>query len=243
MFPIDRIPPILTLAVFSALTGVLVLIVFRTLSNPSKIRAARSSVIANLLEMRLYNDEPRVVFRAQRDLLWSNLRYFGQLLAPSLLIGLPLVLAYPFLDDLWGRRALTPGSDVVVTATLRDSSATAPKLVATGNALRVTSPGIRIAQPPEVSWRLRAERSGVANLVLQSAASSDAIPVHVGNQQLSSRTRIDPRDPSGAVRSIYIPYPSSGLAALGIELPWELWFVLLSSATAFLLRKRFGVQF
>ena len=100
--PLEGIDPFIGIAVFSVVTGVLILLLFRALSDPARIRQAKSKVVAHLPEMRLYGDEPLVVLRAQRDLLFSNIRYLAWVLKPAVLLILAFTLLYPSLENLSG---------------------------------------------------------------------------------------------------------------------------------------------
>src|SRR5690242_10517225 len=77
------------LALISAAAGIGMLWVFQKTSNQARIRAVKRRVQAHLLELRIYRDEPAVMWQAQKALLWSNLRYLGLMLRPALFLALP----------------------------------------------------------------------------------------------------------------------------------------------------------
>src|ERR1017187_7527376 len=77
--------PGLGLALISATAGVGMLWIFRHASNQTQIRIVKRRVQAHLMELRIYIDEPSVMWRAQKALFVSNLRYLGLMLRPALL--------------------------------------------------------------------------------------------------------------------------------------------------------------
>ena len=75
-------PPIVGLAILSALCGVAMLWVFGKTSNQVRMKQVKKKVYAALLELRVYADEPGVTWRAQKALFAANLRYMGLALNP-----------------------------------------------------------------------------------------------------------------------------------------------------------------
>ena len=107
-----------TLTVIAFATGVAMLWAFRRSSNQAAIALAKRKLHAHLLAFRLFSDEPRLIFRAQRDLLVWNARYLALMLRPTLVMLLPLAALLWHLDAVYGRRALAPGESTIVTLQL-----------------------------------------------------------------------------------------------------------------------------
>src|ERR1022692_4687199 len=72
-----------TLIPIGLLLGVAMLWVFGRWSNQKAIKAAKRRVEACLYEMRLFTDEPSLVWKAQAGLLAANARYIGLMLVPG----------------------------------------------------------------------------------------------------------------------------------------------------------------
>src|SRR5437879_5330742 len=79
---------------------------FARFSDQAKIRLVRRQMKASLYEMRLFIDEPRVLLRAQKQLIVSNIRYLGMMLRPVMLISAPMLLLMAVLDAVYGYRPL-----------------------------------------------------------------------------------------------------------------------------------------
>ena len=69
---------LVTLVPLSALCGILTAFVFRQLAS-GDTRQTVNRILAHIIELRLFLDEPRVILKAQRDLLRENLRLFDRI--------------------------------------------------------------------------------------------------------------------------------------------------------------------
>ncbi|MEJ7604832.1 MAG: hypothetical protein WKF37_00845 [Bryobacteraceae bacterium] len=54
---------------------------------------------------------------------------------------------------------------------------------------------------------------------------------------------VEPRLPEGPIDWIDVRYNAATIAWMGIDLHWSLWFLILSSLAALLLKKKMGVSF
>src|SRR5947207_2043167 len=107
------------LIVISLVAGAAMLWVFKKTSNPVKIRAVKRLLMAHLLEMRIYRDEPGVVLRAQVSLLAANLRYMGLMLLPAVWLAAPLTILLIHIEAFYGRGRLPRGREPIVTMAMR----------------------------------------------------------------------------------------------------------------------------
>src|SRR5262245_34152492 len=130
----------------------------RRFSDQPAIRIARARMKAHLYELRLFNDDPVLMLRAQKKLLRWNLRYLKLALAPAAIMTVPAVLLALQLDALYGKRPLAEGEAVVVTAEMKPGvklEALKPSLETT-SPFRVETPVVRIANLQQACWRVRA---------------------------------------------------------------------------------------
>src|SRR5205823_6565042 len=134
--------PATGLILISLIAGPAMLWVFKKTSNPPKIRAVKRLLMAHLLEMRIYRDEPGVVVRAQGSLLLANLRYMGLMLLPAVWLAAPLTILLIHLEAFYGRAPLPLGREAIVTVAMRKPlNAGAPA------ATLEAPPGINIETP------------------------------------------------------------------------------------------------
>lgn len=246
--------PAWSLALLSMLLGVLMLYAFKWVGNPSALERSQARMQAHLMEMRLFDNEPRVVLRSMGRLLWWNLRFFLASLRPAVLATLPMVLLFVQMEHYYGVRAIEPGETVIVTAELVGGDPTlreAITLTPTRGRARVTSSPVRARTPgplDKVSWQVRGLEQGEELLVLRvgertygKSLTISTAPAKVSMRRVSSPYEsllypIEPPLPGGVARGLEVAYPRVDVALLGFELHWLIWLVLISVFGAFLLK-------
>lgn len=228
----------LTLAVFSAVAGVLILWIFKVCSNQRALAHARRRVRAHLLAVRLFAADPVVILRAQGRLLAWNGRYLALLLPPFLVVAIPLFFAWDHLDAIWGRAPLASGDAVVVTARLRPNAPDAQLSVP--DWLVVETPGVHVPQEHEVSWRVRVREAGSGEVSVHAgeARAEKRVEARPGWHYLPDRTTAP-----GAIEWVELRYPHRNVSALGVSFNWAVWFCLISTITALALRRTMRVKF
>jgi len=125
--------------VLGAISGIVSLRVFQRWTKHELFRQSANRIVAHLLEIQLFAEEPRVVVRAQWDLILENGRILRLLARPLLILLVPYAILLAAMDSFFGHVPLPPGSTTLVTVQLKDSEARA-RLEA--------PPGIRVDEPP-----------------------------------------------------------------------------------------------
>jgi hypothetical protein len=228
---------LLTLFAFSAVAGILILWAFKLTSNQRALKATRRRVISHLLAMRLFADDPIVILRSQLRLLGWNLRYMALLVPPFLVVAIPLFFAWNHIDAVWGRAPLMPGDTAVVTARLR-GNASGAQLVAPAW-LAIETPPVRVLAEDEVSWRVRVRQEGAGEVSVRIGAerADKRIEARPGLHYLGERAT----SASGPVEWVEVRYPRAHLSLLGVSASWVVWFCLISTVSALLLRGKLRV--
>jgi hypothetical protein len=238
-----------TLIPLSALLGAALLWAFGKLSDQTAIRETKRRLQSRLYEMRLFSDEPRLVWRAQTALLRENLRYLRLTLVPVLLLSIPAWLVFAQLRAIYEWSPLRPGRTSVITVQLRERSGPmvqAPALELPRGFV-AESPPVRVTKLRQVSWRVRPVEpaSGALRVTMGYHSVSKTISARPGRQYLSLRRAslagfaLWPNEapvPSGAFEWVQVDYASS-------DGSWILWLLGVSMLAAFLLRSLLGVQF
>jgi hypothetical protein len=251
---------VISLTVISFLAGLAILPVFAKYSDAARLTLAKRKIRAALYAFRLFGDEPRLVFRAQGQLLLWNARYLGLMLRPAAIVLIPMLLLLVQMDIVYGHRALHVGEQTIVSAQLAnavDLSTTTPQL--TSNGATIETPAVRIPDEHRVLWRVRALSPGRDRLSLSLPATVGTLDstekdlqIGPGLHYLSDRRTasfydwlLDPAErrlpATSPVRSINVQYPDADFSIFGFAMPWIVWFVIVSWTTMFALRKRFGV--
>ncbi len=104
--PFDRLPPVVGLAIIALVTAIAVLIVFKWTSDQVRLAAAKRAMQAAIFEMRLFNDDLVLLFRAQGDVLRHTLSYLRYSFAPTLWLLLPMLLLLLHMEFRFGYSGL-----------------------------------------------------------------------------------------------------------------------------------------
>ena len=155
------------LLVMAAVWGTAGAWLFRRFTSPVQVRAVMSQMVAHILELQLFVDEPRLIFRAQRDLLFANFRLLRLGTLPMLLLAIPFAALYVPLNRYFGAEPLTMGQVAIAEVASTSANLT---LAATAE-VRLESPGLRIPLEHATLWRVRAT-SNVTHSLRASDGSS-----------------------------------------------------------------------
>ena len=236
-----------SLAALSVACGLALTLAFTRLADLAALRVARNRVQAHLLEIRLFSAEPRLVLRAQGSLIRANARLLSVLALPVFLLTLPMAWLWLQFESMYGFGPLPLGQPAIVTVQMR--SALAPD---DRNALQaplgiaVESPPVRSFSDRQVSWRVRPIEPvrGELRLALRGRTFEKAIAAGERGVFLLPRrsgslleTLLRPgegRLPEGDVAWVEVEYPKADVTIAGIALSWIAWFLIISTASAFL---------
>lgn len=246
-----------SLVLVSVLAGLAMMLLFKAASRPTAIRAAHKKVQARLLELRLFGDEPWLVWRAQAGLLKANLLYLRAMLIPIVAVAIPFTLAFPHLEAIYGRAPLPAGAATVLTMRLHGGfgpQLPRARLVAPPG-LRVETEGVRAAATKEISWEIRAEGPVAAPVQIELGDSSIHKVVRTGaaGGYLAETATASPLawlmapgEPLIAAKSVdwvSVSYRGKRYSAAGLTLPWEGWFLIFSFAAALVGKSYWKVAF
>ncbi len=124
---------------------------------------------------RLFLDEPRIVWQAQRDLLRENLRLFRQLSVPMLISAPLMALVLWRADAVYSRGPLPKGEAVVVTAHIPNGNLAGARLQAPPEIV-IETPAVRAPQSREVSWRIRPSQPFSGHLAVSGSDARVDVP-------------------------------------------------------------------
>jgi AcrR family transcriptional regulator len=225
----------LTLVAF--LCGVATAAAYRRFTNRDAASCALKRLIAHLQEIRLYADEPALIWRAQIAALRESARLFVTMIKPSLMLALPMAWLLVQFDAGFGHALLPLNEPAMVTVHLTrelnagDAAATltAPPEIA------VETPPVRVLAEREISWRVRPARAvhgsvvvrlGEDRLAKSIAAGPDWWWVSPCRFRRILAVAVHPWDgrlPADDVKWISTGYP---------EVPWFGWFLVFSTLGA-----------
>jgi hypothetical protein len=244
---------LISLIPLSLLVGIGMLWVFRLTSNQAAIRKIKARLYACLYEMRLFTDEPALIWKAQWTLLTTNIKYLAMMLAPALVMSVPMLLLFGQLECFYGHAPLEPGREAIVTVQMKSAGAVPELRVPDG--IAIESPPIRVDDGRQISWRIRALRAVSGNMQLalpgetvEKSVEAGVGPTYVSERRVSSVLDLlwypaEHRLPAGPVDWIELRYPDTAIHALGMDLHWLVWLLMFSMISALLLKRRFKVSF
>jgi len=251
-------PGWLSLIVFSVAASILGLLAYKYTSNQIAIKAVKDRIKARMLAIKLFKDDPLVMFKSFAGVLLCSLNILRYSLVPLAVMIIPFVLVMAQLGERYQWRPIRVGETVVITARLSpeiDLLSAEPRLEADQDVLAETV-ALRIPSQNEVLWRVKAGRPGTHTLRLHLAGQNATKTLTVGRRfervnplRCSSgfwNRLLHPSEPplteGSAVQFISIAYPDRPDWFCGATV-WLLWLIGLSFVLAFLVKPLLRVEF
>ncbi len=251
--------PAVVLLVHSLVIALLAVAVYALVSNQRGIRAARNRMLARLLEIRLFRDDPVSVLGSFRRVLAATGIYIAASLKPLLVLVPVVVLWIGQLAGWFEWRPLAKGESVVVSMKLRDgvSPLAQPALLEVPPGFVVETPAFRSVHTNEVAWRVKAIEAG--NGVMQCSAGAAVVGKEIvagGSLERVSPKRVGDRfwdrvlypgeeslSAAVPVAEVRVDFPRRSLRFFGHEINWVFAIFLASIAFALVVKRPFGVEF
>lgn len=253
--PFRAVSPWISLSVIALVTSVGILLVFRATSDQGALRQVKARIVAGILEIRLFRDDPRSIFRSQAAILRESLAYFRLSLRPMAWVILPVMLLVAQLQFRYAYEAPEPGQRTIVRVQLADHVALdrpgEELVLEVPEGIRVETPLLYVPARGQALWGVSVTEAGQYRL-----------RVRVGNRRVEKHLaavaelgRRSPRRPSpavldqlvypaeppvptgGPVQWIEIDYPEARLDLWGLSIHWMVAFFALTIIFAFGLQR------
>jgi len=249
-----RSPQAILIAI-SLVVGLLMVLVFRYLSDQRAIHVAKDQLKAHLLAVRLYQDQLPVVLRSYGRILRGTGRYIRLAFRPLLVAVIPITLLIVQLDRYLGWMPAEPSRPFLVKVqttpdTLNDVSLQLPA------GMEISAPPVHVPASNEVVWRLVADENGKYDVnvlaggqtfskeVVVSPALSRVSPVRLRDQWwerfLSSGESALPD--TSAIQSIAVTYSPRSIRLFWIEWNWIVFFFVASLVAGFFFKTMLGIE-
>lgn len=248
--------PLVSLIPLSVLIGILMLWVFKISSNQKGIEQAKKKMQAYLLELRLYGDDPGLIFKTQWHLITSNMRYLGLMFKPALILTIPMVVLLVHMDAIYGIAPLAAGETAIVTVQTTGpvaATAAAPTLTAP-NSVAIDTPAVRAFSEGQFSWRVRGISEGAGTLefdwdgrqwtkdIVAGSALSYVSYMRTASFWETFIYAGEARIATPDIASVQISYPAAEIKTGSWTLHWLIWFLVISIISAYGLKGFFGVK-
>ncbi|KPK74419.1 MAG: hypothetical protein AMJ79_14210, partial [Phycisphaerae bacterium SM23_30] len=168
--PVGKLPGWLSNTMISAVTGVVLLVVFKYTSNQRAIGRVRDQIKANLLALRLFKDDLRVTFKSQGRVFGGAFRLLFHSLGPLAVMIVPVVLLLAQMGAWYQFRPLPVDETAVVTMKLNGDPQTelpGVNLESRQDVQEIIT--VRIPSLREVRWEIKAQQSGRYQMVFDVA--------------------------------------------------------------------------
>jgi len=256
--PFRNINPLWSLALFSLLIAILMLIIFRYTSNQEEIKRTKSKIRAYIYELRLFKDELGIVLSAQKNVFIQNLHYMKYAVKPMIFMIIPLALILIQLDSLYGHKPLSLKESAIVSLKLSEKVKIPDNIsVKSDGGLNIETPPLRIAQDKQIDWRIRAQEPGEHNLIFKVDDQEYQQKVMVGNKGIVRVTPTvstpnfwtsllypgqKPLAKDGVVKEIHIDYKRNSFGVYKWHVDWIVIIFVLSIVFAFGMKGLFKVE-
>jgi hypothetical protein len=159
--PFSKTPYYVEFIIISAISAWIFLFIFKKASNQDMIRHYKGAIIAHILEIRLYKDQPSLTIKIIFNILIKNLIYLRYTLVPILII-LPFILIISIqLNSRYGYMPLKKGNTFIIHAELDNSSTTdianIPEKIRcdTSKGISIETPSMVIESERSIYWRAK----------------------------------------------------------------------------------------
>ena len=196
--PFESLHPLWGLMWISALSGILMILVFKKTSNQQAISLLRRKMGSRALGMLLFLESPLTVIKLAFKLIIDNFIYLWHLLKPMLIITVPFIIIAAQLDARYSRVPMDADHLSTVTVIWKNST---PEMEAgepeTGT---LVSPVVTIADSLEQSFSFYGE-NGIF--------SHQSMGIKLGSTGSSGSIQIRGAEKSGLLQALLRPWNGS----------------------------------
>ena len=240
----------------SLVIGLVMVVVFGYTSDQKAIHVAKDRLKAQLLALRLFQDQIQVVLRSYGRIVLATGHYLRLAFKPLLFVIVPITFLIMQVDRYLGSLPLSTGQSFLMAARMDGPDSLNQTSLLLLEGLSSTAPAVHVLATNEVVWRLVAKKNGeyVVKVQVDEQQFAKKVVVGSGLSRLSSiriRGRFweriflsaEPALPDNKfVQAIDVQYPARNIAFAGIEWNWIWLFFVLSLAAGFLFKSMLGIE-
>ena len=249
--PIAVLPGWLSNTIISAVTGLLLLVIFKYTSNQRAIGKIKDDIKAHMLAMKLFKDSISVTLHAEVRVFKGAFLLLFHAIPPMLVMILPISLLLAQMSLWYQSRPLLIGEAAVMTVKLNDNiEGRWPTVnIEPTPVVEVTIGPVKVFSKREICWEIKALENGKHRITLDVNRRQIEKELAIGNGFMRvSSTRPacnwanilmhpaeDPFAPDSIVQSITIDYPDRLSKTSGADW-WLVYFFVASMVFALILR-------
>ena len=204
--PFTRTPPYIDLMAISALSALGFLLIYKKTSNQVMIRYHKDKIIAHILRIRLYRDQPMLTIKAILNILKHNIIYMRYVLISLMVVIIPLMVLSLQLNNRYGYKPLESNKSFIIQAGL-DKNIVKNIEAGLGNVQLHVPEGILLETPPlriisegKILWRARITDSHIKEPILRIVLNKSGGEVEKRVQTTLNKERFSPHKGKGNLR-------------------------------------------
>ena len=258
--PFELFPPLVGLLAVSAVTGVVMLLIFGYTSDQTRIAKSKDRVKAHIMEMWIFRNDPRAMFLAIGGVARHNLQYLRHSLRPIVFIFIPVLLIMVQLGIRYASGPVPVGKTARVVVELRGGArpTDTPMTLESPLGARVVSPPLRMDGRGQIAWKVRGEVPGAHTLTFVTPTGSltktfavapisrvgrvTAISARAGTWDAFLYPSDAPIPRGSVVERVVIEYPPRDLRVFGVNVHWLIIFFAASVVVGYALKGAFGIE-
>jgi len=249
--PLSTLPGWLSNTIISAVTGVLLLIIFKYTSNQRAIGRARDDIKAHMLALKLFKDSLVVTLKAQGRVFRGAFLLLFHAMLPMLVMIVPVSLLLGQMSLWYQSRPLRGGEEALVVMSLNgDMESAWPEvsIKSTGGAEVTTGP-VQVLSERQIYWKIKAVEDGYSEIDFGVDGQEVKKDLAIGEgfmrvslkrpgwkwSEIIMHPWERPFGPDSAVKSISIDYPERLSRTSGTDW-WIGYFFVVSMVFAFIFK-------
>ncbi len=254
--PIASAHALIVLLVLSVFTGLVMIVLFGYLSDQKAVHYAKDQLRAQMLAVRLFQDQPQVVLRAYGRILTGTGRYLRVSFKPLAVIILPMIALLVYGDRYLGSLPFQANQPILLKAQLGKADALDNIALRLPPGLSESAPAVHIADSNEVDWRLVASADGdyTVNVLAGGQEAGKQVVVSNNLTHLSAcrlrghlwRRLLDCAEPAlpanAGLRLLAVNYPPRDFDLGPWTTNWLVIFFVVSLAAAVLFKFILGIE-
>ncbi len=253
--------PLLTLLLLAIVSGILMSLVFKYVSNQQALATVLDRGRGNALAIKLFKDDMRGMFYSLANVLGLMLKRIWYSLSPVLVLSIPLFFLLSQIYLRYENRPLEIEEPTVFELRLNETSWESANDVAltTSENVLIETPALRDELDRSIAWRISAKTAGVHTIKVNFAdaeVEKSLIACSTGQLQQVSEVRPGTNwaerlwfagetsvDSVHGIESLSVNYPKRSLPIFGYPLPWWLTYFIVSILAALLSQPLVKVRF
>ncbi len=255
-YPAYLLPPGWALFVVSALTGFLMILIFKSVSDQSEIKRVKSRIWAHFLGLRLYRNDAALSIKAVLSMFANNGKYLTLAIKPLLILMIPVLLVIFQLASRYEFRPLKIGERAIVEVTVAQDIPLTDVHLDSLPAIDIETSPLRVLGEHRISWRIRAVEEGIWTLLFRHEDRTVSKQLVIGEDWMkmaahrvrgnSVRAMMFPAESaipgSDFLKDIHVQYPQRDLVVAGVGIHWFIFFFIASILTGFIFKPVFKVE-